>query len=180
MVARFSSRRSARNADVLDRCLRIFTDVRDGEGGGALLLATNVFCLLGSYYLLKTVREALILSEGGVEVKSYAAAAQAMILLLAVPAYGAIAQRANRIRLVNGVTLFFVSHLVVFYQFAVHGVHIGVAFFLWVGIFTSWRSLSSEPSRTISIPASSASVCFRLSASAPRSARGSARSSPHA
>ena len=49
--------------------------------------------------------------------------------------YGAIAQRANRIRLINGVTLFFVSHLVVFHQFAAHGVHIGVAFFLWVGIF---------------------------------------------
>ena len=33
----------------------------------------NVFLLLASYYLLKTVREALILSESGAEVKSYAA-----------------------------------------------------------------------------------------------------------
>jgi AAA family ATP:ADP antiporter len=84
---------------------------------------------------LKTVREALILSEGGAEVKSYAAGAQAMILLLVVPAYGAYASRVNRMRLINGVMLFFVSHLVVFHQFAARGVHIGVPFFLWVGIF---------------------------------------------
>src|SRR5262245_23851187 len=58
-----------------------------------------------------------------------------MILLLAVPAYGAIGAARDRIRLINGVTLFFVSHLVVFHQFATHGVRIGVAFFLWVGIF---------------------------------------------
>jgi ATP:ADP antiporter, AAA family len=129
------SLRAVRGQAWLDRWLCVFTDVRTGEGAGALLLAANVFCLLGSYYLLKTVREALILSEGGAEVKSYAAGAQAIILLLAVPAYGAFASRVNRIRLINGVMLFFVSHLVVFHQLAVHGVHIGVPFFLWVGIF---------------------------------------------
>lgn len=117
------------------RWLSVFTEVREGEGAGALLLAANVFCLLASYYLLKTVREALILSEGGAEVKSYAAGAQAMILLLVVPAYGAFASRVNRIRLINGVMLFFVSHLLVFHQLALRGVQIGVPFFLWVGIF---------------------------------------------
>ena len=57
----------------LDRFLSIFTDVRQGEGIGVMLLALNVFILLGSYYLLKTARESLVLSEGGAEVKSYAA-----------------------------------------------------------------------------------------------------------
>ena len=33
------------------------------------MLAANVFLLLAFYYLLKTVREALIASEGGAEVK---------------------------------------------------------------------------------------------------------------
>jgi AAA family ATP:ADP antiporter len=130
-----SSGRVVRGQMWLDRWLCIFTEVRKGEGVGALLLATNVFCLLASYYLLKTVREALILGEGGAEVKSYAAGAQAMILLLVVPAYGACASRVNRIRLINGVMLFFVSHLMVFHQLAAHGVQIGVPFFLWVGIF---------------------------------------------
>src|SRR5204862_5941362 len=135
MTAGTRSVRIARGPTSLDRWLCVVTDVRAGEGAGALLLAANVFCLLGSYYLLKTVREALILSEGGAEVKSYAAGAQALILLLAVPAYGALASRVNRIRLINGVMLFFASHLVVFHQLAAHGVHIGVAFFLWVGVF---------------------------------------------
>src|SRR5439155_25449396 len=116
-----SSQRTLRERTWWDRCLCLFAEVHSGEGLGALLLAANVFCLLGSYYLLKTVREALILSEGSAEVKSYAAAAQAMILLLVVPAYGALASRVNRIRLINGVTLFFAVHLAVFHHLAAHG-----------------------------------------------------------
>ena len=99
----------------LDKSLSIFTDVRAGEGTGALLLAANVFSLLAFYSVLKVVREALILSEGGAVVKSYAAAGQAVLLLAFVPAYGAFASRVNRIRLVCGVTLFFATHLIVFY-----------------------------------------------------------------
>jgi AAA family ATP:ADP antiporter len=119
----------------LDRALSLFTDVRAGEGAGALLLAANVFSLLAFYSVLKVVRESLILSEGGAEVKSYAAAGQALLLLTIVPAYGAFASRVNRLWLVCGVTCFFASHLVVFYLLGVAGVHIGVAFFLWIGIF---------------------------------------------
>jgi ATP:ADP antiporter, AAA family len=135
MPAWSNSVQNVRRPRLLDRWLGVFTEVREGEGAGALLLAANVFCLLGSYYVLKTVREALILSEGGAEVKSYAAGAQALILLLAVPAYGALASRVNRMRLINGVMLLFIAQLLVFHQLAAHGVRIGVAFFLWVGIF---------------------------------------------
>lgn len=119
----------------LEKCLALFTDTRAGEGWGALLLAADIFCLFASYYLLKTARESLVLSEGGAEVKSYAAGAQALILLGAVPLYGIVASRVSRSRLINGVMLFFVSHLALFYVLAVYGVHIGVAFFLWVGVF---------------------------------------------
>jgi len=119
----------------LEKFLALFSDIRAGEGWGALVLAADIFCLFASYYLLKTARESLVLSEGGAEVKSYAAAAQALILLGAVPLYGFVASRVGRSRLINGVMLFFVSHLVLFYAFAVYGVRIGVAFFLWVGVF---------------------------------------------
>jgi AAA family ATP:ADP antiporter len=119
----------------LDRLLSLVADVRAGEGAGALLLASNVFVLLGFYYILKTVRESLILSEGGAEVKSYAAAGQALLLLAFVPMYGAIASRVDRVRLINGVTLFFASHLVIFYLLGTAGLRVGVAFFLWIGIF---------------------------------------------
>ena len=119
----------------LERLLSVGADVRAGEGAGALMLAANVFLVLALYYLLKTVREALILSEGGAEVKSYAAAGQGLLLLGFIPAYGALASRVNRLRLINWVTLFFASHLVIFYLLGAAGVHIGVAFFLWIGVF---------------------------------------------
>ena len=119
----------------LDRALSPLAEVRAGEGAGALLLALNVFALFAMYYILKTVRESLILSEGGAEVKSYAAAGQAALLLAFVPAYGALASRVNRVVLINGVTIFFASHLFIFYLLGAAGVHIGLAFFLWTGIF---------------------------------------------
>ncbi len=119
----------------LERFLLLFADVRAGEGLTAILLAVNLFLLLSSYYIIKTVREALILSEGGAEIKSYAAAGQALLLFLFVPAYGYLASRVNRIKLINGVTLFFIANLAVFYFLSRLGVPLGVAFFLWVGIF---------------------------------------------
>ena len=128
-----SDRQRARGR--LDWCLGLFGDVRAGEAWRAFLLAADIFFLLGSYYLLKTARESLILSEGGAEVKSYASAAQALILLIAVPLYGRVASRVPRLWLINGVTLFFVSHLAAFHLLAGRGLHVGVAFFLWVGVF---------------------------------------------
>jgi AAA family ATP:ADP antiporter len=121
----------------LDGLLSIFTDVRGGEGATALLLMLNVFLLLTSYYILKTLREPLILAGGGAEVKSYAAAGQAILLLLLVPAYSAFASRVNRIQLLTWVTLFFALNLVAFWALGVAKTpYIGVAFFIWVGIFS--------------------------------------------
>jgi ATP:ADP antiporter, AAA family len=71
-----TSARCAQERQLLDRFLSLFTEVQHGEGIGALLLGANIFLLLGAYYILKTVREALILSEGGAEIKAYSAAAQ--------------------------------------------------------------------------------------------------------
>ena len=119
----------------LDRFLSLFADVRAGEGTGVLLLTTNAFVLLAAYYLLKTVREALILSQWSPEGKVYTAAGQALLLLLVVPAYGAFASRVVRIRLILWVSLFFASHLAVFAALGSRGMRIGVAYFLWLGIF---------------------------------------------
>ena len=60
--------------NLLERLLSVVGDVRPGEGLGALILTINLFMLLGAYYLLKTVRESLILAEGGAEVKAYSSA----------------------------------------------------------------------------------------------------------
>lgn len=119
----------------LDRTLSVVSEVRAGEGGRALMLAANVFLVLASYYILKTVRESLILSEAGAEVKSYSSAGQALLLLFVIPAYSFVTTRISRSRLITWVTLFFISHLAVFYVLGNAGYRVGVAFLLWVGIF---------------------------------------------
>ena len=119
----------------MERVLSVVAEVRAGEGAGVLLLSLNVFLLLAAYYFIRPVRNALILTQGGAEVRSYSAAGQAILLLAVVPIYGALASRVNRIRLISWVTIFFVMNLLLFYAFGMAGAREGVVFYLWVGIF---------------------------------------------
>ncbi len=121
----------------LDRALRVFGDVRAGEGGTVVLMCVNVALLLVGYYILKTAREPLILLAGGAELKSYAAAAQAAALVGYVPLYGWLAQRLPRQRFLAVVILFFVACIQLFFLGSRMGVpHLGFLFFVWVGIFS--------------------------------------------
>src|SRR5262245_34893178 len=120
----------------LDRALSLFTDVRDGEGPLALLMLVNIFLLLICYSVIKTVREPLILLGGGAELRSYAAAGQAIVLIAFVPLYSWLASRVDRTKLLVGVTLFFVACIELFAAAVTQRVpYVGVAFFIWVGIF---------------------------------------------
>jgi AAA family ATP:ADP antiporter len=129
----FDGRREQKS--LLDRSLSLFTDVHAGEGVGALLLATNIFLLLGFYSIIKIIRDALILSEGGAQLGAYSAAGQALVLLAVVPLYGAFASRVNRVQLVTGVTLFFASNLILFWLLGAGGARIGIPFYIWTGVF---------------------------------------------
>lgn len=121
----------------LERFLRLFADVREGEGRLLLLLTLNVFLILTAYYVMKPVREALILAQpGGAEIKSYSMAIQAILLAVIVPAYGALASRLSRRRLINVVTGLFIACLPLFYVSAEAKLHVGVPFFLWIGVFS--------------------------------------------
>lgn len=130
---------SVRSTSRLERALAIafrpFAKVEPDESVTAGLLTLTVFLLLTAYYLLKTAREPLILLHGGAEVKQYAAAGQALILVVVVNAYSALAKRVGRQKLLATVYLFFASNLVVFAILARANVVIGVPFFLWVGVF---------------------------------------------
>jgi len=120
---------------LIERLLSPIADVRRGEGFSALLMTLTMFLLLSGYYLLKTAREGFILSEGGAEVKSYSSAAQAVLLLVLVPAYSSLASRVNRVALIQWVTLSFAGMLGLFLLALGSGLHIGIVYFLWVGIF---------------------------------------------
>lgn len=123
----------------LESALGLVTEVKNGEGPTALLLTLNVFLLLTAYYIIKPVREELILAmESGAEYKSYMSGAIAIALMFAVPAYARFAKKLPRNRLVVGVTLFFLSHLVLFYFAQASETirpYLGLIFFLWIGVF---------------------------------------------
>jgi AAA family ATP:ADP antiporter len=123
----------------LETALGLVTDVRHGEATTALLLTLNAFVLLTAYSVIKPVREGLVLElEGGAEYKSYMSAAIAILLVPLVPLYSAFASRVPRNRLVVGVTIFFFSHLLLFYfasSLPALRTQLGLVFYVWVGIF---------------------------------------------
>jgi len=134
---------------ILDRLLGLFSEVRPGEGRRALLMLLNVFLILVAYYIIKTVREPLILGteipgflqalgiSSAAEVKTYAAAGQALVLMAFVPAYGWLSSHVSRMKLIVSVTLFFVANILAF-ALAVHAnlSFVGVLFYIWVGFFS--------------------------------------------
>jgi AAA family ATP:ADP antiporter len=118
-----------------ERLLRPFAEVRAGEAVTALVLAATILVLLTSYYLLKVIREPLILLSGGAEVKAYAAVGQALLLIPVLRAHGFIARHVSRMGLIAIIMLFVASNLVVFAVLLKASVGIGLAFYLWVGTF---------------------------------------------
>ena len=121
----------------LESLLSIFTEVHPGEAKRALLMTLNMFLILTSYLIAKVVREPLILSGGGAELKSYASVFQVVILLGAVQFYGWLASHLSSRKLINYVTLFFIGCFIVFWLALVTiGPWNGIVYFLWVGIFS--------------------------------------------
>jgi len=124
-----------RERTTLERLLSLVSDVRAGEGGTVVLLLVNAFIMMGLYYILKPVREGLILSGFGAIIKSYSSAAQALLFIVVVPAYGAFAARVNRLWLLSGMTIFFISNLLLFVLALGAGIDIGIVYYIWLGIF---------------------------------------------
>jgi ATP:ADP antiporter, AAA family len=124
---------------MLDRLLRPLSKVRPGEGAVAALMLVCVFLILSAYYVMKTAREGLILSGGtwglrGDELKTYANGAMAVLLVGVVPAYGMLANRVRRIRLINISYAIVIASLIAFFALGSAGVPIGLPFFVWLGL----------------------------------------------
>lgn len=123
----------------LSKALRLITNVHQGEAVTALLLTANVFLLLSAYYVIKPVREALILDmASGAEYKSYMSAVIAVSLFALVPVYGKLVDRLTRIKLMIGVSLAFAAQLVLFCVLAAIpslNDKLGLIFYAWVGVF---------------------------------------------
>ena len=136
-IARDDSPKPDTTKGVLDLLLSVFAEVHPGEGLSAIVLMVDVMLLLIAYYLLKTVREPLILASGGVAAKNYATIVQAVVLMGFIPLYAALTKRLKRMTLITVTHLFFAANLVLFWILAripVPG--LGGAFFVWLGIFS--------------------------------------------
>jgi len=120
----------------LTRLLASLAPIERGEWITVVLLMVNVFVLLTCYYVLKVVREPLILLGGGAELKAYASAGQTLLLIAVVPAFGWLSNRVSRLRLLTTIQLVFIVCLLAFYALAAARAPIGLAFYLWLGVFS--------------------------------------------
>ncbi len=123
---------------LLDRALRVFTDVRAGEAATSLLLAVSIFLYMSSTNVGKVMRDALLVASAtklsGGQLKSYSSAGAAVLLLVVVPLYSRLASRVPRRRLMNIVTPIFVACLAGFYALSSLGVRVGVPFYAFLAV----------------------------------------------
>jgi AAA family ATP:ADP antiporter len=129
----------------LERFLRLFTDVRAGEGFTALLMFANVFLILCAYYFIKPLREGWIAVSdisglSKMEVKAYSSFGQSFLLIPAVWFYGKLSGRYRRSDLITRATLFCMMNMAVFWViqpglFIRNLPYSGIIFYLWVGMF---------------------------------------------
>ena len=130
---------------VLERGLRLFTDVRAGEGLTGVVMFADVFLILCAYYFVKALRDGWIaISEvaglPSFQLKAYTSFAQSLVLWAVVSVYGRLAARWPRRTLITRVTLVCMAILVLFWLLQPGLLFgplpaAGVVFYLWVGMF---------------------------------------------
>jgi AAA family ATP:ADP antiporter len=123
-----------------ERFLSLFTTLRAGEGQAAFRLCLQAFAIMLAYYLLKVIREPLILADGSAELKAYTTAMQAVILMAIVPVFARLYQgassREGKHHLLRNTLLFFLVNLLAFALAYQQGWRIAIAFYVWLGIFS--------------------------------------------
>lgn len=128
---------SSADLSTFERSLRLLTRVRAGEGRCIALFAMHGFLVMASYYVLKALRESFLLAGAEAEVRSYAVAANGLVLMLLVPIYSAVRRRVDGPRLVRLVSTFFAANILLFviaYPLRA-GVWFGFVFFIWVSVY---------------------------------------------
>jgi len=120
-----------------ERALRLLTRMRAGEGRCIALFGSHAFLIMASYYVLKALRESFLLAGAAAEVRSYAVAANGVVLMLLVPLYSAVRRRIDGRRLVGLVSAFFAVNILAFaiaYPFRTSK-WFGIVFFIWVSVY---------------------------------------------
>lgn len=123
---------------IIYKILRTFIEVRPSETLTALLLSSNIFLLLTAYYIIKPVRDALILVGTGPVFTSCIRGTQAILFIFVIKIFSSIASKVPRQKLIAWITAFFISNLVIFYVISIFGIQLkimGIIFFIWAGAY---------------------------------------------
>ena len=99
---------------------------------------TYFFCLLAGYYVLRPLRDEMGVA-GGVRNLQWLFTATFLVMLAAVPLYGAVVARLPRRRFIPVVYRFFIVNLAIFWlllSFDVGRLHVARVFFVWISVFS--------------------------------------------
>lgn len=114
---------------------------RPGEYAAAAWSFTYFFCILGSYYMLRPVREAMAV-ESGPETIPYLFMGTFVTMLLATPVFGWIASRFPRRVFLPWVYYFFVLNILIFWALFSRAISedlsyvwLSRVFFVWISVF---------------------------------------------
>ena len=111
--------------------------VRPGEMPALLWSFAYFFFLLAGYYVLRPLRDEMGIA-GGVRNLQWLFTATFVVMLAAVPAFGALVARLPRRRFIPLVYQFFVANILVFWlllSFDVGKVAVARVFFVWISVF---------------------------------------------
>ncbi len=111
--------------------------LRAGEARAALWSFGYFFCLLAAYYVLRPLRDEMGVA-GGVRNLHWLFTATFVVMLAAVPVFGAVVARLPRRRFIPLVYHFFVLNIALFWAllaFDVSEVTVARVFFVWISVF---------------------------------------------
>jgi len=111
--------------------------VRPGEVRALWWSFAYFFCLLAGYYMLRPLRDEMGIA-GGVRNLPWLFTATFLVMLAAVPLYGAVVAKLPRRRFIPLVYHFFVLNIAIFWvllTFDIARVHAARVFFVWVSVF---------------------------------------------
>jgi len=111
--------------------------VRADEMRALLWSFAYFFCLLASYYVLRPLRDEMGVA-GGVRNLHWLFTATFVVMLAAVPIFGALVARLPRRRFIPLVYHFFVLNIAVFWAlltFDIAREHVARVFFVWISVF---------------------------------------------
>lgn len=113
---------------------------KPGEFGAAAWSFTYFFCVLGAYYMLRPVREAMAVYSGPETIK-YLFAGTLLAMLLATTVFGWVASRFPRKVFLPWVYYFFVANILIFWLVFSQAVDAGDSY-VWIArIFFVWLSV---------------------------------------